>query len=299
MQNQDVETRENPTVVQAPNNAESPENQRKPSIGVGVLIADSVSLVFSRLVMVVILGFVPNFVGQLLTGLLAGVEITMGSEAFQYGGIGGDFASLLGAVIGVAAYALTIALLIQFAYDDWLDRPVRIGRYLRRAFATLLPNIVLSTAIFLTIAIVVLGLFFLIGRFLPLPGFVAMISLMVLALWIYSVFSVTVPAVVIGGDGFLAMGRSMTLTKDYRWPIIGAFALTGIIVTILFLVFGFLIALVGGLGGGVAFGIAVVLLSVLSAICSGIISVLTALIYTRLREIKEGTSLDQIATVFD
>ena len=36
-----------------------------------------------------------------------------------------------------------------------------------------------------------------------------------------------------------------------------------------------------------------------TSVGTGLLSILTALIYARLREIKEGVSVDQIAAVFD
>src|SRR3546814_15392056 len=41
-------------------------------------------------------------------------------------------------------------------------------------------------------------------------------------LWLLAVFAVVVPAIVVEGAGFGGLGRSIGLTKGFRWPILGA-----------------------------------------------------------------------------
>ena len=45
--------------------------------------------------------------------------------------------------------------------------------------------------------------------------------------------------------------------------------------------------------------VSILLYAAFTAVGTGLLSILTALIYARLREIKEGVSVDQIAEVFD
>ena len=112
-------------------------------------------------------------------------------------------------------------------------------------------------------------------------------------------FCVTSPVIVIERIGLQAFVRSSFLTKGYRWSITGAFLLTFISYLIFAVIAGALISLIVALTG--IFGILLsylVMLTVL-AIGIGIFTILSTLIFIRLREIKEGISLEQIADVFD
>ncbi len=130
---------------------------------------------------------------------------------------------------------------------------------------------------------------------------IGLVALVVPGLWIYAVFSVMPAAVVIEKVGFGGLGRSAALTKEYRWPILGAVILIGIINFVItfvaMFVVGLLFASTGAGAGGVIIGVLV--LAAITAIGFGLSSIAIALIYARLREIKEGASVRDIAAVFD
>eukprot|EP00903_Cladosiphon_okamuranus_P022917 g21109.t1 len=106
------------------------------------------------------------------------------------------------------------------------------------------------------------------------------------------------PAGVIERAGFGGLGRSKYLTKEYRWPILGALVLAIICATIINIVALFVVGLVAS-AGSIGMVIGIVLFAAISTVGAGFLSILVALIYARLREIKEGVSVDQIASVFD
>jgi hypothetical protein len=114
-----------------------------------------------------------------------------------------------------------------------------------------------------------------------------------------------VPVAVIERQGFGSLRRSFELTRGFRWPIVG--------VMILFFIIGIVISLP-------AVGIAQALLSdeifslfsssagraaitVLELVTNGVVyafgGIATGLVYARLREIKEGVGVEDIAAVFD
>ncbi len=251
--------------------------QPRESLGVGSIISESFSILFSKFIPVILIAFVPALIGLLASGLLVGFGAALGQETPQFDGPGSAIGFVVVFAINMVVYAVTTALLVQLAYDAKLGRPAQIGRYLGPAFGTILPLVVLS--------LVVAVLFGIAAMFLLIPG-----------LWVYAVFSVMAPAVVIERVGFGGLGRSARLTKEYRWPIIGAFLVLIICIIIINLVTGFVIGLIQAVGG---IAVSLVLYALLSAIGSGLGSILIALIYARLREIKEGISVDQIAAVFD
>ncbi|MEM1374504.1 MAG: hypothetical protein AAGF78_09005 [Pseudomonadota bacterium] len=255
----------------------------KSPLGVGKIISESFSILFSNIVKVMILGFVGAFLGYLLTGLLVGFDTAAGQvDPVAAQDIGGMFAGLgVSFVITIIIYSLITAMIIQLAYDAKLGRSNSLGEYFSGAIGPLIPVIILSVVV--TIAMMI-----------------GMMALIIPGLWAYAVFYVFVPAAVIEKTGFNSLGRSVALTKEYRWPIVGLFIVMGIIAGILSaipgFIGGFLLATAGGGGSLIAFG---VLMSVINAFAYGLSAIAVALTYARLREIKEGVAVDQIAAVFE
>lgn len=250
----------------------------KPSLGIGSLISESFSILFGKFIQVVAVAFGPALIGLVISGLLIGFGVVAGSAEPNFAGPGTAVAFILTILVQIVVYAVTTALLVQLAYDAKLGRTVQIGKYLGPAFAAVVPIAILS---------LVSGILFMLGFMLFIvPG-----------LWILAVFSVMAPAVVIEKAGFGGLGRSATLTKEYRWPIVGAFVLIIIISAVINLVAQLVVGLVSSILGIVA--IDILLSALLSTVSAGLGSILIALIYARLREIKEGVSVDQIAAVFD
>jgi len=112
------------------------------------------------------------------------------------------------------------------------------------------------------------------------------------------VFAVIAPAIVIERAGFGGMSRSRALTKEYRWPIVGALILALICAILINIVAVFIVGVIAA-AGSIGMIIGVLLFTAISTIGAGFLSIIVALIYARLREIKEGVSVDQIASVFD
>lgn len=250
------------------------------SLGVGSLVTESFSILFSNLVKVIIIGFVPSLIGFLLSGALVGFDVALGTSSGDIPTSGSFVANILSAIVNMLVYSITTALLVQLAYDAKLNRSIEVGRYLGPALSAIVPLAILS---------VVVGILATIGfLFVIVPG-----------LWIAGVFAVVAPVVVIERAGFGGLGRSATLTKEYRWPIVGALVLAIICSMIINIVAVLLIAIVGSLGGTFGVIIAVILFAAISTIGAGFVSIVIALLYARLREIKEGISVDQIVSVFD
>lgn len=249
-----------------------------PTLGVGGIVGDSFAIFFRRIVPFTVLGFVPLVVGYAAIFALAGasaLEPTLGG-----GAAGTDVASLIAQILQIVMFSIACAFLVQAAYDAKLGRPVRYGAYLAGALRHLLPLILCSIVMWIGFAI---GFMLLI-----LPG-----------IWLAGVWAVAVPAIVIEGAGFSALGRSASLTKGYRWPIIGAMILLGLCMMLFSIVLvmaaGAIVAAIGGVVGLVA---GAILYAVVSAAGYGVFYVGIALIYARLREIKEGTGVEELTEVF-
>ncbi|MGL4237355.1 hypothetical protein [Tabrizicola sp.] len=252
-------------------------------LGVGAVVSESFSILMRHFLPVVLLAFVPTLIGNLISVALIrqgvlGVTADPGNASVSAILV----PTLLMIVVQLVVYGLATALLVQLAYDAKLERPLRLASYFGPAIAAIVPIAILGIAGGLVMA-------------------VGLMALVVPGLWIYAVFSMMSPAVVIEKVGFSGLGRSAELTKEYRWPVLGALILVGIIGAVI----NYVAQWIGGMlviSMGAGFGavvVSIVLISALAAIGLGLGSIAVALIYARLREIKEGASVRDIAAVFD
>lgn len=251
-------------------------------LGVGSIISESFSILLRHFFPVLILSLVPTLLNIVISGLLNGWDVALGIGAPDVTG-SGYFARVgIATVVQLVLSGVTTALLVQLAYDAKLQRPLRLGAYVGPALGASVPIAILGFA----------------AGILTALGFLALI---VPGLWIYAVFSMMPAAVVIEKVGFGGLGRSARLTKDYRWPIVGAIVLLGIIGAIIGFVAMFLVGLLiaGSEASGASLAIGVLVLAAVTTIGAALGSISVALIYARLREIKEGASVRDIAAVFD
>ena len=248
-------------------------------LGVGAIISESFSILFKHLGKVMLLALVPTLFGIVVSGMLNGWGYALGVPDPNFNGIPSWQSIVLDLLIQMVVYALATALLVQLAYNSKLGRSMPISQYFGPALSAALPIAVLGT---------VVGVLSTVGTlFLVIPG-----------LWIYAVYSMTSPAIMIERVGYRGMGRSVELTRGYRWPIVGAVLIVWICAALIGGGIGFVVSMVGSaVGGGLL--VSLVLMSLAGAFGTGLGGISIALIYARLREIKEGVSVDQIASVFD
>ncbi len=260
----------------------TPYTEPKAPLGVGSILSNSFSILFRNIVAVMIVAFIPSLIGLLISTGLNGGGVALGLEAGDPFASGAVIVIILEIIVPIAIQSLTIALLVQLAYDAKLGRPIKPISYIAPAFKAVVPIVILSFAIG-----ILAGIGFLL---LIIPG-----------LYIYAVFAVTTPAIMIERAGFGGMGRSAALTKNYRWAIIGAVILLGICTFALMIAATFIVgAVVAALGtNSIGIGVGVVLMALITGLTYGLSGIGVALIYARLREIKEGVSVDTLAAVFD
>lgn len=265
------------------------------SLGIGRLIAGSFSILFHTFPVVVAVGFVPSLLGAFLSGILVGLRHTVGLEDADPGA--GAMAYFLSAAIDLLVFSITTAFLVQLACDAKLGRPIRFTRYLLPALTSIVPISVLSLAIavLLTLAAFPVIIFAVFSSF-EIFSVVLFLALAVVGIWVYAVWSVMPPAIVVEGAGFRGLGRSAALTRGYRWPIIASIAPVWICSVAIVLTAA---ALTGPVEAVAGLAAATVLYALANAIGTGLVSILVSILYARLREIREGVSIDQIADVFD
>lgn len=252
----------------------------KQPLGVGKIISESFSLLFNNIVAVAVAAFIPVLFSLVLSGSLVGYDIVFGTAEPDVVAQNLGFAFFVNAIVSMAIYGIITAILVQLAYDAKAGRGTQFARYANTAIQTLIPNVLLTFAFSIMLTF----------------GFLALI---VPGLWIYGVFSVTIPALVIERVGFGALSRSAQLTKEYRWPVIGTLIIMWIAAGILNYIPVSLATWMFSSLGGLATVITVVVASLLYTVTYGLISISISLIYARLREIKEGVGVDDLVSVFE
>lgn len=258
----------------------------KPPLNVGSIIADSFRIFGSQFLKVLAIGFLASFIEFLVNGAFLGFSVALGGQPDVTDTAGYVGGVLLSTLVSLMFYGLSVGLLVQLAYDAKRDRTQGLPAYFGPALRAAIPIAVLS---------IVVGILAGIGA----------IALLIGGLWVMAVFYIISPVAVIERAGFGALGRSAQLTKEYRWPIVGLFILISILWAVIGGVIGGVVGAIGfSVGFGTTYGVtdviaAGVLTSLLNGIAYGFGGITVALVYARLREIKEGISVDEIAAVFD
>jgi len=132
-----------------------------------------------------------------------------------------------------------------------------------------------------------------IGILVALGVGLASVALLVPGIVLWLGWSVSVPVLVQERLGvFGSMSRSRALAKGSRWSLFGLFLILFILAIAIQLALGMTVYLFGtGIAGSVVG-------AVISAVVSTIMSVATAVSYVELRQVKEGTSVDELAEIF-
>lgn len=250
-------------------------------LGVGQIIAQAFGILKQNWVQMV-LGVSALFViARLLSDVIG--YISDGGVAFDplTSGRTPTWEILSNLFLYLAVYAIGISIVIFMVDGLRQGKPRKFGEYLSQSWGFVLP---LSVLFVVSTIITVIGWMFWI-----VPG-----------LWLHGVLYATAPSIVLGQAGFSGLGRSGTLSKGYRWPIVG---LTVLFILIMIGV-SFVLALLSEFVTLPSFGVAGNVLSILlNGLSLGFTlsfhGILVALVYFRLLEIKEGGVIENVADVFD
>ncbi|WP_299752445.1 hypothetical protein [uncultured Tateyamaria sp.] len=256
--------------------ASKSENSDSVSLGVGNIVGESFSILFGNLIAVIPLVLVPVLLSIVIASSMVGADVALGVEAPDFSTFSNIAIWALMFVVQIVFYALATALLVQLTYDAKLGRPLQPGRYISPALRS-----AILIAVLTIISSVLVGL--------------ASIALIIPGLWVYAVFSMIVPAVLFEGAWFRGLRRSAMLTKGYRWPICGVLLLIGVCAGTV----SFLASVVASFLVDTGDWAMIAAFSAIAVFAVGLAGISIALIYARLREIKEGVSVDKIVSVFD
>jgi uncharacterized membrane protein len=188
-------------------------------------------------------------------------------------------AYLVGTLVTALSSYLLQAAIVRSSILELSGRGADVGGSLVQALKLLLPMIGLTIISSLAVG---LGMLLLI-----VPGII-----------IYIMLILSVPVLVEERRGvFGSMSRSADLTKGSRWRIFG--------LLVLFVLFYFIVSAIVGALSMVALGLSD--LTVVSAAFAALVSALTALLvaamlaalYVELRTVKEGATVETLASIFD
>ena len=247
-----------------------------PPLGVTNLVGASCSILNKKFLPVLVAAYVPYLILALISNSMMSAIFQnalanpndpfaiFGSEYFIFLGVTSVFGILLFSFV-----ALLCGTVVQGA-------PLNIGENL---------SVILKRSLILILVSVLVYLGMGVGFMLfIIPGLILM------AAW-----SVAIPSILFENRGFDAIGYSFDLTQGYRWPIIGGFLLLGIVLGVV----SFIVQFVLGFGIAATDPAAamleqpiwlVVLNTVFTAVYVVILTLFTVLLYTRLKDIKEGGS---------
>jgi hypothetical protein len=234
---------------------------------IGKILGESFSVYFANFIPFVLLTGVALAPLYLLQAYITAAPEIAGTTALSTG------LSLI--VIGLSAFLcpfIATAAITYGVFQQMRGRDTSIGDCLGRGLSMLVPVLLLA---------IVQGIAIFAGYILCLvPG-------ILWSLW----WAVSVPAAVEEGLGvFDAMSRSKVLTEGYRGDIFGVLFVVGI--------FNVGSTLVLALAAGKNESLLLILSGIKDLLAVGVSATATAVMYYRLRSIKESIDVDQISSVF-
>lgn len=234
---------------------------------IGALISESLAVLNRALPRFLAVALIP-IIPLIISTLAIGVPSPENPNA----NVGAFFVLLL--IYIILLFAIQGGM-IYGAFNELRGQPFAVGDALSKGFARALPLLGVSILTGLVVSI----------------GFVLLV---VPGLWLICMLYAAVAVCVVERRGVTeSMSRSAELTSGYRWQILGLVLIVGIASWLA----SWVIQHLGASLGGPVFGALLGNLIQVYLIALG--SVLAALVYYRLRSIKEGVDIDRLANVFD
>lgn len=234
---------------------------------IGALISESLGVLNSalpRFLALAVIPVIPLFLEILIVG-----EPTV-EAAGQHG-----FTTLF---LNVAFLILTFAIqgaMIYGAFNELRGQGFTVGEALSKGLSRFLP--LLGVAILSGLAISI-----------------GMLLLVIPGLWLFCVLYLAAAVCVVEQRGVTdSMSRSGELTKGYRWQILGLILIIGIASALIAFILSYIGARIAGFVVGQLIG------NLVQIYMGALGGVLVAIVYYRLRTIKEGVDIDKITHVFD
>lgn len=271
----------------------------KMPLGVGNIMADIFGLLRRHFVLLLFLAFLPTALGLFANYMYLGLITSIARSSSAFSPWFAIWTSLGAIAIQLSIFGFVGAMIVQLAYNSKMGNHIRALAYVGPALRATLPIALLSFVVTILACLSIIAAFWLMGS--VGGGQLLLVPAAVFSVWVFAVFFPMSTVVVIERDGKGALSRAAWLTKSYRWQIIGIIILLVALSYLLFQVINYLIGVASprpGVGT-----LAIVQYTFIAALPSAFFTALSgaaiAQVYARLREIKEGISVQHILDVFD
>ena len=281
-------------------------------LGVGGIIGDSFSIVFGNFLTCFVIILIPTLLivavfAAIGASIYLSVSQTLADPATLLAqNLSGSIAlAMVVLLIVLMVYGFIYAGLTRVVYDVKSGAGASIGRALASGLGRAVPLMVVMTLVSIVVGLATVPVSLLmagvsqLGAAGTMIGIVLGLALFVCLLYASACLISVVPAIVVENLWFSAIPRSFSLSSGYRWPLVGLLVLFFLIL----LGVGLVITLVQGvflLSGPIVGSVLGSIFSMFSSTLTlGLAAALIALAYARLRNIKEGIDVKQIAAIFD
>ncbi|WP_112322432.1 hypothetical protein [Oceanibium sediminis] len=289
------------------------------------LISESVRMLFRRFGVFFTVTVVLLLPVLLLSLAADAVFLNMSGSGAGYGGSGKVLAPILGSTAGAGLGWLVASIVsglsglavhgavVGIALNEHAGRPARPLAAIGRAFLTLPLLILFSGALALLLGAVGFGLVWLAeqvgARIGSAVGFGIMLLIFPAALYLFARYAALVPVLIAERPGLRPLSRAAELSRGYRWPMAGGLMLAGLLTMLLnglfslaqIVTFGILFDMDSGIRQVRELALLLVRLAGLLGwtLSMSLLGIFLALLYTRLREIREGPSAEKLQEVFE
>lgn len=281
----------------------------RPSLGIGSVLGGTFRIFFSRFPMLFLMAYLPTLLAQLaIMWIMGEFRVRLMADPGSVGPTASAILTFLALVLGLlmVGYGFATALIVPAAYDARLGHRSRLAAYIGVGLVRFGPVVLISVLVFGCLFLGNLVIYFVfstvvsgIARVVGSGAGVLLLLAAIPAIYWAAMLSLSVVAIVVERVGIGAIGRSVRLTKDYRWPVIGTIILLGLCAGVVGYVFDFAVTQLFITTGILQYWLFFLTRAASMAIPMGLMSVGLVLLYARLREIKEGTSVQSLAQVFD
>lgn len=236
-------------------------------LGATALIGRSLRLFFGNLGFLFPLAFVPSLALTALAYLL-GDPLGNPEASLEFGP-----AEALSVFLNIMAGFVLTGVMCLAGLDVSLGKRHTVGEYVRQTMRHIWPivalGVLLSAATGLGVVLLIVPGLYITARYLP---------------W--------APAIVFENAGWSGLGRAQELTEGRRWPLVGLILVMAVMVLAALLAAGLLLGTVAAQGSLI---LAVLIEAALAGLYYALIAVFVAQVYLRLRELREGAGLTEIA----
>jgi len=258
-----------PQITAQPQPAVRAQSAAKSDFTVGQILKSTVSTLFKKPIIFYVNGIFVGLMSLLFSGTLGRTLIKDGVDA--------DLVLIISGIIDNIICTAMVASVVHVVYRVLRQQTIDTEQAIDLALDQARVDLPMFGAAALVGLVIFLG-----SMFFVVPGVILMVML-----------AFTIPILAIENLGFVdSIKRSVELSKGYRLPIFGLFMISGLLDV------GFDLLFAPTIDSKSGFFVTYILPRLLNAIPFAFDMVMTSIIYLKLREIKEGVTLDRMTGSF-